>query len=178
MLNWYALNSKPHCEQLVHQALSSRGIATFLPLWPSPQNSRRPTRAHPFFPGYLFVHADLEVVGLSALQYLQGVRRLVFFGDQPASIPEAAIRSIERRLAEMQIGAVDAGGRPLSQGDRVVIVGGPFRGYEGIFDRRLSADERVRLLIDFSKKLTPLEIEREFIQKKAVAFTSPHPVRR
>ena len=165
MMNWYALNSKPHCEQLVYAGLVSRGIGAFLPLWPA-RESMRVVRPHPFFPSYLFAQADLETVGLSALQYLPGVRRLVFCGDQPAPIPEMAIRAIERRLVEIKQSVVDAAGQPLTRGDLVVITGGPFRGYDGIFDRRLGSDERVRLLIDFSRRFTPLEIECEFIQKK------------
>jgi transcriptional antiterminator RfaH len=169
MLNWYALNCKPHCERLVSVGLASRGIGAYLPLWQPSLHLTRVTRPHPFFPGYLFAHADLETVGLSALQYLPGVRRLVFYGDQPAPIPETAVLAIERRLAEMHKCIVDGVGQPLTKGDRVVITAGPFQGYEGIFDRRLSPEDRVRLFIDFSKKLTPLEIEREYVRRKGAA---------
>lgn len=175
MLNWYALNSKPHSERLVYEALRSEGIGAYLPLWPAPRDVRRPLRPQPFFPGYLFVHADLDVVGRSALQFRQGVRRLVFCGDQPAVIPESVIRGIERRLAGLEVSAIDSAGQPLNHGDRVLITGGPFRGYEGIFDRRLSSEERVRLLLDFSSKLTPLDIGRDLIQKSvSSAFTNSH----
>lgn len=165
MLNWYALNSKPHSERLVYEALTSEGIGAYLPLWPTPRDVKRLMRPQPFFPGYLFVHTDLDVVGRSALQYRQGVRRLVFCGDQPAVIPETVILGIERRLTALEVHAIDSAGHALNRGDRALVTGGPFRGYEGIFDKRLTSDERVRLLIDFSSKLTPLEIEREFIQK-------------
>lgn len=175
MLNWYALNSKPHSERLVYEALRSEGIGAYLPLWPAPRDSRRPMRPHAFFPGYLFVHTDLDVIGRSALQYRQGVRRLVLCGDQPAVIPDTVIRGIEHRLEGLEISAIDSSGEPLSQGDRVLITGGPFRGYEGIFDRRLSSEERVRLLIDFSSKLTPLDIERDLVQKSVPSsFPSSH----
>ena len=169
MLNWYALNCKPHCEHLVSAGLVSRGIGAYLPLWQPSLHPARAIRPHPFFPGYLFAHADLETVGLSALKYLPGVRRLVSYGDRPALISETAVAAIEHHLAEMQKCVVDAVGHPLTEGDRVVITAGPFQGYEGIFDRRLTAADRVRLFIDFSKKLTPLDIEREFIQRKGSA---------
>ncbi len=166
MLGWYALNSKPKSEQYVCEILFSRGIEVYLPLWHPPKGPGQVSKARPYFPSYLFARADLEVIGISALQYLPGVRRLVFCGDQPAQIEEAAIDEIRRRLAELDETVLDSVGRRLNQGDRVLITAGAFQGYEAIFDRRLSSGERVRVLIDFLQKRTPLELESQMIQKR------------
>jgi transcriptional antiterminator RfaH len=166
MLGWYALNSKPRSEKYVSEILLSRGIETYLPLWRSPKGPGQAGKARPYFPSYLFARADLDAIGISVLQYLPGVRRLVFCGDQPARVEEAAINEIRRRLAELENSVMDSAGRRLSQGDRVLITGGPFQGYDAIFDRRLSSGERVRVLIDFLQKRTPLELESLLIQKR------------
>ncbi len=163
MLDWYALNSKPHSEKTVYDALAARGIEAYLPVWQSQR--RRAPRARPFFPCYLFVHADLEVIGLSALQYLPGVRRVVFCGDQPARVSQQVIDRIRVRLTEMDNSITDMIGEPLSPGDHVVITEGPLAGLEAVFDRRLSSDARVQLLINFLQRGTRLDIEPEFVRK-------------
>ncbi len=165
MLNWYALNSKPHSEQTVYDALVARGIEAYLPVWQPPRRTKRARGPRPFFPCYLFAHADLEVVGLSALQYLPGVRRIVFCGDQPARVPPTAIERIRVRLKELEQCFTDAIGEPLSPGDIVTITDGPLAGLDAVFDRRLSSGERVRLLVNFLQRGLPVDIEREFVRK-------------
>ncbi len=162
MLSWYALYTKPHKERQVEAVLASRGIETYLPLVPQ---GTRGTRPHAFFPCYLFAHVDLEAVGLSALQYVPGVRRLVFCGDQPARVPQAVIDRLQLRLSELDKCITDASGEPLTTGDRVVITSGPLAGFDAVFDRRLSSGERVRLLVNFLQRGTRVEIEREFVRK-------------
>ncbi len=165
MLNWYALHTKPHSEKLVCNTLSARGVETYLPLWQPPRPSRRMRGPRPFFPCYLFVHADLETLGVSALQYLPGVRRLVFSGGEPARVPPAAIDRIRVRLSELEKSITDGLGEPLAAGDRVMITSGPLAGLEAVFDRGLSDEARVRLLVDFLQRGTAVEIDREAIRK-------------
>ena len=165
MLNWYALNSKPHSEKIVHDGLSARGIEVYLPVLQAPTHGARAALARPFFPSYLFAHVDLDRVGLSALQYLPGVRRLVFCGDQPAPVPQAAIDRIRLRLKELEKGITDGAGEPLAPGDRVLITSGPLAGLEAVFDRRLSSEERVRVLINFLQRGMHVDIEREAVRK-------------
>ena len=168
MLNWYALNSKPHSEKFVFEGLTSRGIEAYLPLWQPPRQGRRGAGPRPYFPSYLFARADLEVVGLSALRYMPGVRRLVFCGDQPAFVPQVAIDRIRAQLSDLANTFTDAYGQSLTHGDRVVITGGPLAGLEAIFDHRLSSGERVRLLINFIQNGAHVDVEREFVQKIAM----------
>ncbi len=175
MLDWYALNSKPHSEKIVYDALLARGIEAYLPAWQPPQRSTRARGPRPFFPCYLFAHADLDAIGLSVLQYLPGVRRLVFCGDQPARVPQVAIDRIRVRLAELEHSFTDAEGEPLFPGDRVVITDGPLAGLEAVFDRRLSSDARVRLLINFLQHGTRVEIERERIRKVTLGQQNAKP---
>jgi transcriptional antiterminator RfaH len=71
----------------------------------------------------------------------------VTFGDVPAAVPENLIQAIRRHVEEINA----AGGEQLAglkQGDAVKIQGGPFDGYEGIFDARLPGRERVRVLLN------------------------------
>ena len=58
-----------------------------------------------------------------------------------SSIPNSIVERINTTKPEHQ--------EQLAQGDPVLILGGPFEGYQAIFDARIEGSERVRLLIKF-----------------------------
>ncbi len=165
MLNWYAVNSKPNSERFVCEGLAARGFESYLPVRRL-SRSRYGRGAFPYFPGYLFARADLDCVGQSALQYLPGVRRLIFCGDQPARVPQKVIDEIRARLDQMEASVTDAAGQPIARGDRVTILGGPLAGLEASFDGQASSAERVRLLVDFLQSGAHLEIDSALVRKK------------
>jgi transcriptional antiterminator RfaH len=73
---------------------------------------------------------------------------LISFDTVPATVPDSLIQAIRRHLEEVNA----AGGEQfvgLKRGDVVVIQGGPFDGYEAIFDACLTGNERVRVLLKF-----------------------------
>jgi len=168
-VNWYVLRVKPHKERSVYRLLKAREVEVFFPSVKVNPVNPRSARERAYFPGYMFVQADLEVVGLNAFSWLPGVHGLVKFGEQPAIVPENLVHEISRRLAEIKkAGGLSLDG--LAKGDRVRIVGGPFAGYEAIFDVRLLGQERVQVLLAFLSrypqpvKLLPAHIEK--ISKK------------
>ncbi len=171
MLSWYVLNSKPHSENFVLGLLGAKGIEGYLPLWSPAPRRRKSASPRPFFPSYLFVRADLDVTGLSDLMYLPGVRRLVFCGGEPARVAPNEIESIRRHLLQVQNEPLDAAGHRLSPGDRVLINDGPFRGFNALFDHRISSGQRVAVLINFLQRRTRVELDAEFIQKQMPART-------
>ena len=162
---WYALRSKPHKEGIVWQQAQARGYETFYPrLRVRPVNPRA-RKIKPYFPGYMFVQADLDVVGLSTFQYMPYTMGLVCFGGEPAYVPEAAIHAIKRRVGEI----AEAGGElfdGLKHGDPVLIHDGPFTGYAALFDARLHGSERVRVLLKMlSDRLVTVELDAGLISE-------------
>ncbi len=166
MLHWYALNSKPYHELTVLNALSTRGIDGYVPLWKPPVRRGEARKPRPFFPSYLFAHADLEQIGISGLQYLPGLRRLVLFDGQPARVAQEIIDEIRQRVAALPQFGIDAVGKPLLHGDRVAITGGPFDGYEAIFDQCLADSVRVRVLIEFLERQFRCELDSDSLIRK------------
>jgi len=165
-LHWYALRSKPRKEDVVWKQVRDRGFEALLPrIRVNPVNPRA-RKVKPYFPGYLFVRADIEAVGLSTFQWLPHSTGLVSFGGEPAPVPDHLIYAIQKRVAEIAAsgGEVFDG---LHPGDRVQISHGPFSGYEAIFDTRLPGTERVRVLLQFlSDRHVPVELEAAHIQQK------------
>lgn len=138
--HWYALSVKPHKEQFVNRQLRQRSLETYLPAVGETQ-----TKPRAFFPGYLFVRADLEQIGRKTLDWLPGARGVVAFGDDPVEVPTSVIDTLRRRLAHLTDSQARSAG--LQHGDPVRITSGPLTGFEAIFDRSLSAGDRVQVLL-------------------------------
>ncbi len=146
MIRWYVIQSKPQKENLLYEQLCLREIEAYYPrLRVKPVNPRS-KRIRPYFPGYLFVHVDLEKIGLSGLQWMPGTSKLVTYGGEPAFMSDIIIQTIRRKVDEVNS---TSGGTSqyLKSGDIVLIHSGPFVGYHAIFDVRLPGYERVRVLL-------------------------------
>lgn len=159
---WYAIHTKPHKERQVEGYFFERGLEVYFPTTPAPKRrGRGDTRA--FFPCYLFVKADLQAVGLWALHYAPGVNRVVKIGDNPIPVDERIIEAIRTRLAQADV--VDTRGEILEPGDHVVITTGPFADLDAVFDRRLSPQGRVVVLIQILHRLAPVELDSDTLRK-------------
>ena len=163
---WYVVRSKPRKEEVVYQQLRTQGIESYFPrIRVNPVNPRA-RKLKPYFPGYLFVHVDLEEAGVSTFKWMPHALGLVAFDDEPATVPDLLIHKLKTRLQEINA----SGGEVLSglkPGDPVRIQEGPFEGYEGVFDTRLPGSERVRVLLQLlnDKRLVPVELHSGQIQK-------------
>jgi transcription antitermination factor NusG len=149
-LRWYALRSKPRKEEFLAEQLVLRKIETFNPRIRVQTVNPRARKVRSYFPGYLFLHLDLEKSGTASMQYIPGSAGLVQFGGEAANVPDGLIHAIRARVDEINA----AGGElfeSLKRGEVVVIHSGPFAGYEAIFDARLPGMERVRVLLKLLK---------------------------
>jgi len=92
------------------------------------------------------------------------VGRVLGYDDKPACIPSPVIEEIRRRVKEIQ--QEDPFGlRQFRRGDRVRITGGPFEGFEGMFDTRLGGRMRARILVEFLGRLTATELDVRYFEK-------------
>lgn len=163
---WYAIRSKPRKEDVLARQLRSKGYEVFYPrLRVNPVNPRA-RKLVPYFPGYMFVHTDIEKTGFSTFNWMPHAIGLVMYGDEIAHVPDNLIHEIKKRVEDIAA----AGGEQLVRlkpGDRVRIEHGPFAGYEAIFDTRLPGTERVRVLLEFiNKRQLPVELDAGEIEKK------------
>ncbi len=171
MSHWYALHTKPHKERQVEAFLHGRDIEVFFPTIPVPRRPHRPSE-RAFFPGYLFAHTDLDVVGLWSLHYAPGMRGVVMFGGIPAKVDDHIVATLRARLAQVNPAsgagqvAIDGDGEILEQGDRVLITSGPLADLDAVFDRRLSAAGRVRVLLRALERWTSVDIEAGALRKQ------------
>lgn len=164
-MRWFVVRSKPNRESALSKELAARMIEVYYPeIRVQPVNPRsRSKRA--LFPGYLFVHVDPEMVGFSNLNWVPFSQGLLAFGGAFSDVPEHLIQQIQK-----QVDAINAvGGEQflrLRRGERIRITGGPFSGYEAIFDLALPGKDRVRVLLELlSKQRVPTTVPAGFISK-------------
>jgi transcriptional antiterminator RfaH len=163
--HWYVLHSQAHKEHVVWRQLLAQGITAFYPCLPVQPANPRSRTVRPYVPGYLFVQAALDEVGISVFRWMPHANGLVRFGGVPATVPDALVEALRRHLRDV----AQAGGELLYQlqpGDAVAIRRGPFAGYEGIFDARLNGGDRVRVLLKMlNDRYVPMELAVGQLQK-------------
>jgi transcription antitermination factor NusG len=118
------------------------------------RRSDRPDRIV-YFPCYLFARIDFDEVPVSSVAWMPGVRRIVSFGPRPAIVPDPLVEVIRERLG----GVEEVRYGKFREGDRVRIESGPMRDLIAIFDRPMSAADRVRVLLDVMGRMTPVELD-------------------
>jgi len=165
-LPWYVFHSKPHKEMTLWREVIARGFECFYPrLQGSAVNPHR-RNVRPYFPGYLFIQADIEQVGASTFQWMPFSSGLLSFDGVPATVPNHLIQAIRRHVDQINADC-NRQGSDLKPGETVIIHGGPFEGYEAIFDARLPDRDRVRVLLKLLQvRQVSLEMPATQIQKK------------
>jgi transcription elongation factor/antiterminator RfaH len=147
MIRWYVMHSKPRKEAFLRERLRIQRIEVYLPSIRVKPVNPRARKEQPFFPGYLFVHVDLEQIPLSELRRLPGSIGIVCYGGEPAYVGNRLIREIQKQVEDI----TDSGNNYVDRfrpGDLVVINDGSFATYKAIFDCRLSGSDRVRVLLE------------------------------
>jgi len=164
---WYAIRSKPNKESFLAGQFESSGVEVFFPCVRVQPVNPRARKIRPYFPNYLFVYVDMDIVKVSTLRWMPGASGIVSFDGVPASVPGFLIDALRRQLETLNLAE-----RQLTDGiktgDSVVIQEGPFAGYEAIFDARISGQNRVRVLLNFlQNRRVPLEIDKQKIRKRS-----------
>lgn len=158
--HWYALHSHPNRERAIFQELESRHLEAFYPCITIKPVNPRSRKERPYFPGYLFVRVDLETTGLSTIQWMPHVIRLVSQGGEPTPVPDALIHALQRRMDQLAAHPEMATLPAIQPGETVQIDKGPFEGYQAILDARLPGSQRVRVLLKLlSGRLVPMDLD-------------------
>jgi transcriptional antiterminator RfaH len=163
MEKWYVAHSKPRSEELLWKQFCLRNLESYYPCIKVKTVNPRAQQVQPYFPGYVFVHVDLELTGRSVLEWIPGGAGLVSFNDEPAFVTDSLIYSIKQRMESLKM-ASGEGFVPLRKGDIVTVHSGAFTGYEGIFDIQLSGTDRVRILLSLlDNRQLPVEMPVSYV---------------
>jgi transcriptional antiterminator RfaH len=158
---WVVLRTQPRHELLAAKAVDARGVEAFVPLV-KPKKSEDTTL--PLFPGYLFAHVSVDGCSDDVLRVRSapGIAYLLPRGGPPAIVPESVVEIVRSRLTACPSGLPVA---ELHRGDRVQLINGPFRWMDAVFDRRMNAAGRVRILLEIAYRTIQLNIDENDLRR-------------
>lgn len=159
MKNWYVINTKPKKEYQVERLFTEGGIEIYNPKY------QIEDRIKPFFPGYEFIYFDYPAQ-YRLVKYTRGVKRVVGVKEIPVPIPDGIIHEIKSREVNGLIEIEKYGEKP-EVGDEIEVVEGPLKGLRGVFQKELTAKERVLILLNYVTYQGQLIIEKEKLKKVA-----------
>lgn len=115
-----------------------------------------------FFPCYIFAKFDLSRY-FHMIKYTRGVRRIV--GDSqgyPTMVDETLIEMLKIRTKDDYI-CIEP--NTFNKDDKVLINGGPFEGFQGLFIKEIRPRDRVLILLNTINYEAKIEIYRDFVVK-------------
>lgn len=164
MQKWYVMQTKPRKELFLVGQLQENDIMTYFPYLHVKRVNPRARKFEPFYPGYIFIKTDLDKVGVATLQWTPGVKGLVEFGGEYATVEERYLLQLRQKIELINSERGEVAGTRYMKGDKVRVQSGIFSGHEGIFDSTLPGGARVRLLLKWlSDRFVRVEIPVEDI---------------
>ena len=145
--------------------LAHQGIETFLPLFESHRycNGKMVQEIKPLFTNYLFTRLNINI-HYYTVKYTRGVNKILGGGVEPVPVSEKVIQTIKERMGKDDLVKLED---EWKEGDLVRIHSGPFKELIGIFQKKMSDNGRVRILLNLIGVDVPVQISRWQIKKVA-----------
>ncbi len=163
---WYVVHTYSGYENKVKQNLEQRirtmGVADkiFRVVVPTEEeieirDGQRRTVQRKIFPGYILVQMLLSDEVWHVVRQTPGVTGFVGPGNAPVPLPEHEVQAILKQMeAEAPKIRVE-----FTIGQAVRIVDGPFTDFEGVVDEIDQEKGKVRVLVSFFGRETPIELD-------------------
>jgi len=163
--SWYVIQTKPGNEHRVEMNLFHQEIEVFLPLLETFQYSHAKVlqKIKPLFSNYLFAKLDIDA-HYYKVKWTRGVNKILGSGVEPVPMSEKVIQAIRERTGKGNLVKLEEEWR---EGDPVRINSGPFKELIGVFQKKMSGNGRVRILLNLIGVDVPVQISRWQIKKVA-----------
>jgi len=163
--HWFVIHTKPRDEHRVKSHFEGMKIEALLPLCENFRYSHGTMSRViiPLFPNYLFAKLDLER-HYYKVKWTRGVNRILGIGKEPVPISEVVIQTIKDRMGDDDTVKLL---EDLKEGDLVQITSGPLKDFVGVFQKGLSSQKRVKVLLNMIGVEVPVQISRLQIKKVA-----------
>ncbi len=153
-LKWYALYVRSRYEKRVHQLLLEQNVVSFLPLldtWKQ-WSDRKKKVSEPLFRSYLFVNIAMRKEKIAVLD-TEGVVKFIGIGKTPSVIFQRDIDWLKQLVREPD--AVHRTVDSLPPGQKVRVLAGPFKDFEGVVVRQ---GRESRLVVFFESIMQGVEV--------------------
>ncbi len=120
------------------------------------KNGQRRTVEKKVFPGYVLVQMVLNDDSWYVVRNTPGVTGFVGLGTRPTPLEDAEVRSILKQMESTEGPKVNVN---YQVGQAVKISDGPFTDFEGVVDAIDQEKGKVRVLVSFFGRETPVELD-------------------
>ena len=161
---WFVIRTKTGEERRAEGNLLNQEIETFLPLFKNHtyRNGKTIQTIKPLFPNYLFARFNLDL-HYTKVRWTRGVSRVL--GNReggPVPIAEAVVQTIRDRVGKDKLIDLEDG---VKEGDAVQITSGPLKDLIGVFQKKMSGKDRVKILLNLIGMEVPVQISRWQIRR-------------
>ena len=163
--NWFVIRTKAGDEHRANDNLLHQEIETFLPLYKNYyfRSGRMIQTIKPLFPNYLFARLDLDA-HYTKVKWTRGVSRILGNRDGPIPISEKVIQTIRERVGKDSLIELE---EQIKEGDLVQVSSGPLKDLIGIFQKRMSGKDRVKILLNLIGVDVTVQLSKWQIHKVA-----------
>lgn len=160
---WLVVRTKPRQERVAVCHLRQREVDPYCPMYLEPPwHPRAPKGPTPLFGGYIFVRCNPHTQ-LNAVSYCPGVMSPVRFDRDLATVDQTVIDSIKQREAVRGYVVPTELEQGIAKGRKVRIMAGPLKDIEGVFRGYLRGGQRARVLMEFLRQRSVVEIDTELL---------------
>ncbi|EQA35520.1 transcription termination/antitermination factor NusG [Leptospira inadai serovar Lyme str. 10] len=162
--SWYAIYTFSRSEKKLANELEKKGIESFLPLIPVKKvwSDRVKTIYQPVFASYVFVKIDLNTEKIRVLQ-TPGAHHLLSVAGVPLPVPEEDINLVRIFVNQFPERLQIRNEEKMEPGNKVLITGGPFKGYRAIVLRKINS-VTVKVAIAGIQSSVAIDIDPESIE--------------
>jgi transcriptional antiterminator RfaH len=158
-IRWGVVTSHPYAERLAKENMENQGFEVYLPMMlqagkATRQQPEPPPVVRPFLPSYMFVQLDLTKHGWRRLFSTRGVRSLIMAGERPALVGDTELSVIRNREEGgfIKMMRPEDAPRTFEKGQRVRLNdGGPFHGFDALFEQYLDKNRCEVLVMCFGR---------------------------
>ena len=169
---WYVIHTYSGYEDRVKKNLDHRiqtmdvGDKVFQVVVPTEEemeirDGQRRTVARKVFPGYILVHMVMDDESWYVVRNTPGVTGFVGSGNRPVPLEDAEVKNILKQM-EAEAPRVKIG---YTKGQSVRITDGPFAEFIGVVDEVYTEKGKVKVLLSFFGRETPVELDFLQIEK-------------
>ena len=160
---WYVIYTKPSSEDIAKDHLERKEIHVFLPKIRECRycSKGEETKIKPLFPNYLFAHMAYPNDYYTVI-WAKGVKRIVGNGTEPIPLDDSVVDYFQKQTEKK--GFIQPSPR-LKTGDAVRVKNGPLAGLMGIIDGSIDEKGRIKVLMDFLKEGTRVELPYSLLER-------------
>lgn len=139
--------------------LEMRDLELYCPrILQAPWHKRAPRGPLPLFPCYVFARRSYDL-NASTLRYCSGVQYPLVVGGRLALVDDCVVEAFRELEGERGFILPKEVDRGFKKGSRVKVLAGPLKGLEGVLTDFVNGRDRARILVEFLKRRTHLQID-------------------